>query len=144
MQQATSRSHVIWWEQKMREREQTRQEIIRTAAPIFNQKGYEGAALSDLMAATGLQKGGIYQKPVPIDGAPLHALEEWSRQTLYRQNDDWLFASPDMGGKQSYWPETLLKCHVQPAAKRGGITKRIGWHCFRRTFATLLFADRTA
>jgi TetR/AcrR family transcriptional repressor of nem operon len=45
----------------MRKGEQTRQEIIRKAAPIFNQKGYEGAALSDLMAATGLEKGGIYR-----------------------------------------------------------------------------------
>ena len=33
----------------MRKGEQTRQEIIRKAAPIFNQKGYDGAALSDLM-----------------------------------------------------------------------------------------------
>jgi TetR/AcrR family transcriptional regulator, transcriptional repressor for nem operon len=41
--------------------EQTRQEIIRKAAPIFNQRGFEGAALSDLMRATGLEKGGIYR-----------------------------------------------------------------------------------
>ena len=27
---------------------------------------------------------------------------------------------------------------MQPTAKRLGITKRIGWHSFRRTFATLL------
>ena len=45
----------------MRKGEQTRQEIIRKAAPIFNQKGYDGAALSDLMRATGLEKGGIYR-----------------------------------------------------------------------------------
>jgi TetR/AcrR family transcriptional regulator, transcriptional repressor for nem operon len=45
----------------MRKGEQTRQEIIRKAAPIFNQHGYEGAALSDLMKATGLEKGGIYR-----------------------------------------------------------------------------------
>src|SRR5580693_2199546 len=45
----------------MRKGEQTRQEIIRKAAPIFNQRGYEGAALSDLMRATGLEKGGIYR-----------------------------------------------------------------------------------
>ena len=44
----------------MRKGEQTRQ-IIRKAAPIFNQKGYEGATLSDLMRATGLEKGGIYR-----------------------------------------------------------------------------------
>jgi TetR/AcrR family transcriptional regulator, transcriptional repressor for nem operon len=45
----------------MRKGEQTRQEIIRKAAPIFNRKGYDGAALSDLMRATGLEKGGIYR-----------------------------------------------------------------------------------
>jgi TetR/AcrR family transcriptional regulator, transcriptional repressor for nem operon len=45
----------------MRKGEQTRREIIRKAAPIFNQRGYEGAALSDLMRATGLEKGGIYR-----------------------------------------------------------------------------------
>ena len=45
----------------MRKGEKTRQEIIRKAAPIFNQKGYSGTALSDLMRATGLEKGGIYR-----------------------------------------------------------------------------------
>jgi TetR/AcrR family transcriptional regulator, transcriptional repressor for nem operon len=45
----------------MRKGEQTRQDIIRKAAPIFNQRGYDGAALSDLMRATGLEKGGIYR-----------------------------------------------------------------------------------
>ena len=40
---------------------QTRQEIIRKAAPVFNQRGYDGTALSDLMQATGLEKGGIYR-----------------------------------------------------------------------------------
>jgi TetR/AcrR family transcriptional repressor of nem operon len=45
----------------MRKGEQTRQEIIRKAAPIFNQRGFYGAALSDLMKATGLEKGGIFR-----------------------------------------------------------------------------------
>jgi TetR/AcrR family transcriptional repressor of nem operon len=45
----------------MRKGEQTRQEIIHKAAPIFNQRGFDGAALSDLMRATGLEKGGIYR-----------------------------------------------------------------------------------
>jgi TetR/AcrR family transcriptional repressor of nem operon len=45
----------------VRKGEQTRQEIIRKAAPIFNRKGYDGAALSDLMRATGLEKGGLYR-----------------------------------------------------------------------------------
>ena len=41
--------------------ERTRFEIIQKAAPIFNQKGFEGTSLSDLMRVTGLQKGGIYR-----------------------------------------------------------------------------------
>ena len=45
----------------MRKGEQTRQEIVRKAAPLFNQRGYNGAALSDLMEVTGLEKGGIYR-----------------------------------------------------------------------------------
>ena len=45
----------------MRKGEQTRQEIIRKAAPIFNQRGYDGATLSELMEATRLEKGGIYR-----------------------------------------------------------------------------------
>jgi len=45
----------------MRKGERTKQEIIRKSAPIFNEKGYDGAALSDLMRATGLEKGGIYR-----------------------------------------------------------------------------------
>lgn len=39
----------------------TRERIIEHAARIFNQKGFEGAPLSDLLEATGLEKGGIYR-----------------------------------------------------------------------------------
>ena len=41
--------------------EQTRDHIIEQAAGLFNRKGYEGASMSDIMEATGLQKGGIYR-----------------------------------------------------------------------------------
>jgi TetR/AcrR family transcriptional repressor of nem operon len=41
--------------------DETRREIIEKAAPLFNQKGFEGTSLSDLMRATGLQKGGLYR-----------------------------------------------------------------------------------
>jgi|ERR1700686_154201 len=54
------------------------------------------------------------------------------------QLDDWVFASSDMHGVQPYWPENLLRRHIRPAAKRAGITKIVGWHSFRSTFATLL------
>ena len=41
--------------------ELTRQRIIAQAAPLFNQRGYEGCSLQDIMLATGLEKGGIYR-----------------------------------------------------------------------------------
>jgi TetR/AcrR family transcriptional repressor of nem operon len=41
--------------------EQTRRDIVAKAAPLFNQKGFEGTSLADLMQATGLEKGGIYR-----------------------------------------------------------------------------------
>ena len=40
--------------------ERTRQRVVELAAPVFNQRGYWGASLSDVMSATGLEKGGIY------------------------------------------------------------------------------------
>nr|WP_162427189.1 TetR/AcrR family transcriptional regulator [Pontibacter pudoricolor] len=40
--------------------ERTRQYIIEQAAHLFNQRGYSGTSLQDIMAATGLTKGGIY------------------------------------------------------------------------------------
>jgi TetR/AcrR family transcriptional repressor of nem operon len=41
--------------------EQTRKKIVAAAAPLFNQRGYEGSSLNDLMEAIGLKKGGIYR-----------------------------------------------------------------------------------
>jgi len=41
--------------------EKTRQQIVEAAATMFNQRGYEGSSLSELMATTGLEKGGIYR-----------------------------------------------------------------------------------
>ncbi len=78
------------------------------------------------------------EKPIPVAGKLLSDLREWNQQTMYRQPDDWVFASPHRNGGQPYWPETPLRCFVQPAAKRAGIKKVLGWHTFRRTFATLL------
>ncbi|GIQ68729.1 TetR/AcrR family transcriptional regulator [Xylanibacillus composti] len=44
----------------MRKGEQTKANIIAKAADILNQKGYYASSLSEIMEATGLKKGGIY------------------------------------------------------------------------------------
>lgn len=40
--------------------QETRDRIIARAAPLFNEQGYSGSSLADIMAVTGLKKGGIY------------------------------------------------------------------------------------
>jgi AcrR family transcriptional regulator len=45
----------------MRKGEITRQKIIAQAAPIFNQRGFAGCSMQDVMEATGLEKGGLYR-----------------------------------------------------------------------------------
>jgi AcrR family transcriptional regulator len=39
----------------------TREQVLEQAAALFNQHGYHGASISDVMEATGLKKGGIYR-----------------------------------------------------------------------------------
>jgi TetR/AcrR family transcriptional regulator, transcriptional repressor for nem operon len=39
----------------------TRQRIVEEAAALFNQRGFEGCSIADLMNATSLEKGGIYR-----------------------------------------------------------------------------------
>jgi TetR/AcrR family transcriptional repressor of nem operon len=45
----------------MQKGELTRQRIIAAAAPIFNQRGYAGCSMQDVLEATGLEKGGLYR-----------------------------------------------------------------------------------
>jgi TetR/AcrR family transcriptional regulator, transcriptional repressor for nem operon len=40
--------------------ERTRESILAKSAAVFNQHGYAASSLSELMLATGLEKGGIY------------------------------------------------------------------------------------
>lgn len=44
----------------MSKAQETKEKIIKQAAELFNQYGYAGSSISDIMHATRLQKGGIY------------------------------------------------------------------------------------
>ncbi len=55
--------------------EETRERILARAASLFNKKGYAGASLSDLMEATGLQKGGLYNHFVSKENLALEAFD---------------------------------------------------------------------
>jgi len=63
---------------------ETRERIIARAAEIFNVDGYAGTAISDIMRATGLEKGGIYRHFSSKDALALAAFDYAARQVRQR------------------------------------------------------------
>jgi len=55
--------------------ERTRQRILDEVGPLFNERGYQATSLADVMAATGLEKGGIYNHFGSKDDLALAAYE---------------------------------------------------------------------
>jgi integrase len=80
----------------------------------------------------------VSQQPVPLDALALEELQSWRRVTMYAADSDWIFASDAVFGKMPVWAVSSLQKVLQPAARKAGITKRIGWHTFRHTYSTLL------
>lgn len=59
----------------MKKGEATRLRIADEAAALFNTRGYAATSISDVMAATGLQKGGIYGHYASKDALAVAAFE---------------------------------------------------------------------
>ena len=78
------------------------------------------------------------RKPVPMDEYISQVLIAWRQESAYTTPNDWVWASPQMHGKQPLWLSTIMRYYIQPAARRSGIRKKIGWHTFRHTFSTLM------
>jgi len=78
------------------------------------------------------------QKPVVIDEHIARALIAWRQESMYIAPDDWMWASPHKKGKQPLWLSTIMRYYIQPAVRRAGIQKNIGWHTFRHTFSSLV------
>jgi integrase len=77
--------------------------------------------------------------PVPMCGALAAYLAEWRQQTLYNEDEDFIFASPKLNGKQPLWGQTMNADFVKPAALALGLVakgERFGWHRFRHSLST--------
>lgn len=59
----------------MSKAQQTKARIIHQAAELFNLKGYAGSSIADIMQATGLKKGGIYNHFKSKDELALEAFD---------------------------------------------------------------------
>jgi integrase len=83
---------------------------------------------------------------IPIDPFIAEDLLAWYRSIKYRRPEDYVFATDanragGKRGRQPLWLSKVMSYHIQPIATKQGISKRIGWHTFRRTYTTLLHAN---
>ncbi len=69
--------------------EETKAMIIEKSAALFNQQGYAGSSMSDIMQVTGLQKGGIYNHFVSKDDLALQAFDFAVSQIKQRYREAW-------------------------------------------------------
>ena len=93
---------------------------------------------SIVQQVVGVCKTESSKKPVPLDPFLIKVLQEWFEVSRYKEPSDWVFASPHTGGKNPYSGQALMRRNIRPIAQQLGIRKRLGWHTFRHTFATLL------
>ncbi|MGA7632196.1 MAG: hypothetical protein WCB11_15645, partial [Terriglobales bacterium] len=84
------------------------------------------------------------RKPVPLDLRLSKVLWNWRLHSPYPTGEDWVFASPHSGGKLPYWPGSLYKAHLEPAAKEIGIVGHFGWHTFRHYLPFLTMSCKSA
>jgi integrase len=72
---------------------------------------------------------------LPLSPGLAELLLRHRRWVTLSKDEDYIFA----GSRGTPpWPDSLLVHHLRPAVNRAGIHKHVGWHTFRRTFATLL------
>lgn len=64
--------------------DETKEKILQQAAELFNQQGYAGASISDIMRVTGLQKGGIYNHFKSKDDLAIQAFDFAFSQIRHR------------------------------------------------------------
>jgi TetR/AcrR family transcriptional regulator, transcriptional repressor for nem operon len=89
--------------------ERTRQKIVAETAAVFNTRGYEGTAMTDLMAATGLKKGGIYRHFGSKEELAAEAFDyAWAAARALRE--------PDID--QTVDPIGWLKAHIDNLVSR--------------------------
>jgi integrase len=86
------------------------------------------------------------RKLMPIDEYVARDLLKWYDITPYRGLSDYVWATDanragPKRGKQPVWLSTVMRDHIQPAARKLGITKKISWHTFRHTFSSVLKAN---
>jgi len=89
----------------------------------------------------GPPKSKASKKPVPLHPLLAASLEAWRKETIYANDDDFVFPSIRLKGQKPPRANMLVADHLQPAARKAGINARIGFHTLRRTLASALLAN---
>ncbi len=78
--------------------------------------------------------------PMALDRKYPHAAFEWRWQWAFPQQRRWRDATTGEEGRHHVHP-TVLQRAVKDAVRRSGVTKHVGCHTFRHSFATHLLDD---
>jgi integrase len=89
----------------------------------------------------GPPKSSASKKPVPLHPLLANSLQAWRKETPYQANDDLVFPSFRLKGRKPPRANMLVANHLQPAARKAGITGQVGFHTLRRTLASALVAN---
>jgi len=89
----------------------------------------------------GPPKSRASKKPVPLHPLLAALLEVWRKETIYSAEEDFIFPSLRLKGRKPPRANMLVADHLQPAARKAGITGQVGFHTLRRTLASALVAN---
>jgi integrase len=89
----------------------------------------------------GLPKSKASKRPVPLHPLLAELLMQWRQQSPYASDADLVFPSFRLKGVKPPRANMLVADYLQPAARRAGISQRVGFHTFRRTLASVLVAN---
>ena len=89
----------------------------------------------------GPPKSNASKRPVPLHPLLAALLEAWRNETPYANDEDFIFPSFRLKGRKPPRANMLVADHLQPAARKAGITGQVGFHTLRRTLASVLVAN---
>jgi TetR/AcrR family transcriptional regulator, transcriptional repressor for nem operon len=96
--------------------ERTRGRIVEEAAAVFNQRGFEGASLQDIMEATGLEKGGLYRHFASKEELAVECFRYAWGKAMARRSDD----LKDVVGAVAKLKRVVERFATRPSVVPGG------------------------
>src|ERR1700690_1692391 len=94
-------------------RQEPRQEILRTAARLFQQRGYDATSMNDVAAALKLSKGGLYHHFQSKDEILFHIMSHAMEITEERVINVVRRIDPTLPDVSEERLRTLIRLHIE-------------------------------